>query len=459
MRKQKLRITFLLAGVLVLVPAVKVDASSLSTTLRITHPITGHAVGINSSKPVGRTMSRDGRITVFESTSGQLTADDRNASADIFAYDRITNKLELISRTPSGGPADGRSELPSVSADGRYVAFASYAQNLLPSGAATCLCRNLFVADRQTKQITWVNRNTLGLRIDAEPTLPWINRPIISGDGRTVAFVTRNPVNPDDTQSDPDVVVRDIMSNVTRPVSLDTQGNLAPDGAHDPSLSYDGRYVVFTTFSSLVPNDDNNTSDVYIRDMQLARTTLISWSKHHFSPNRASFEPLISTNGRYVVYVSRATNIVDDDTNEANDIFLYSLETGQTKRVNVSNRGQQANGESFQADISSDGRYVTYLSAASNLVLGDTAATYDIFLFYRDYGVTRRVNRASHDGAIADGASFTPSISADGKAITFKSTATNLTPLGTATRDQLYLTYNPVVDIPYYDSYDRFEIY
>lgn len=459
MKKQSLKIT-ILTLIALLLPTSMVGASSLSTTVRITEPITGHAVGIASGKPVGRTISQDGRITVFESNSGQLTPEDQNYTADIFAYDRVTKKIELVSRTPTGAPANGRSELPSVSADGRFVAFASYAQNLLPAGTPSCDCRNLFVVDRQTKQVTLVNRNTLGLRIDAEPTFPWINRPMISGDGRTVAFVTRNPGNPNDTENDPDVVVRDIMAQVTRPASLDTQGNMTPEGAHDPSLSHDGRYAVFTTFSALSTDDTNQTVDVYLRDMQLMRTTLISRAHTGYqAPNRASTEPLISADGRYVIYLSRATNIVEHDTNNANDVFLYDTHSGQTKRVSVSTRGLQADADSYQADISSDGRYVTYMSAASNLVLGDVSTTYDVFLHYRDFGVTRRVNRASHDGVVADAASFTPSISGDGKAIAFKSYATNLAPLGTATRDQLYMTYNPVVHIPYYDPYDILELY
>ena len=141
--------------------------------------------------------------------------------------------------------------------------------------------------------------------------------------------------------------------------------------------------------------------------------------------NNVSFGPSISADGRYVSYTSAASNLVSGDTNGTSDVFVYDRTTQTTQRISVGVGGAEANGESFNSSISADGRYVSYISAASNLVSGDTNGTYDVFVYDRTTQTTQRVN-IGFGGVEANNSSFNPRISADGTCISYTSYATNL---------------------------------
>ena len=154
-------------------------------------------------------------------------------------------------------------------------------------------------------------------------------------------------------------------------------------------------------------------------------TTRVSVASDGTQSNNSSYNPSISANGRYVAFESEATNLVRGDTNNFRDIFVHDRQTGQTTRVSVASDGTQANGHSYDPSISADGRYVAFASLANNLVSGDTNDQQDIFVHDRQTGQTTRVSVAS-DGTQASGHSFNPSISADGRYVAFVSSASNL---------------------------------
>jgi len=191
------------------------------------------------------------------------------------------------------------------------------------------------------------------------------------------------------------------------------------------ALSADGRYSVFwSNASNLAPQDTNHTADIFLHDAITGSTTLISKSSAGSQGDDNSYAPSISADGRYVVFQSDADNLVAGDTNGASDIFVRDLQTGVTTLVSVTGVGGMANGDSLAPSISADGRYVAFESAADNLVSGDVNGAVDIFVRDLETGTTTLVSSTSVSQG--NGASIAPVISADGKSVVFQSAATNL---------------------------------
>lgn len=213
-------------------------------------------------------------------------------------------------------------------------------------------------------------------------------------------------------------------------VNLTSTGGEATDGvAWTPSASADGRYVVFTTNATMIPADTNSDFDIYLRDRVAGTTTCVSVSTTG-SPAGQSYNPVISADGNFVAFESYANSLVAGDTNASNDVFVRDLVNGTTARVSVSSLGVQAeNGsDSSQTSISEDGRFVVFASSAGNLVADDTNGFDDIFLHDRIDGTTRRINFGPAPGlAEANGNSSSPYLSGDGSTVVFRSFATTLT--------------------------------
>lgn len=199
-----------------------------------------------------------------------------------------------------------------------------------------------------------------------------------------------------------------------------------PAGTSYSSSEDDKRYVVFESAEpDVVKDDTNRMTDVFVYDQQTRQTIRVSVSRTGAQANGGSFAPVVSRNGRVVVFESLATNLVPEDTNRQRDIFVHDRETGETTRISVNSQGAQANNFSQAARLSEDGRYVGFESLASNLVPSDTNGVIDVFVHDRQTKRTTRVSVAS-DGAQANSLSVNPSMSADGRQITFESFATNL---------------------------------
>ena len=152
-----------------------------------------------------------------------------------------------------------------------------------------------------------------------------------------------------------------------------------------PAISAHGRFVAFESdAANLEPNDTNGVSDVFVRDRQTGRTTRVSVGAGGAQGNRYSGVGGISADGRYVAFRSYASNLVADDTNGEQDVFVHDRQTGRTTRVSVTARGAQAaGGNSANPAISADGRHVAFNSHAANLVRRDTHAAFDIFVATR----------------------------------------------------------------------------
>lgn len=212
----------------------------------------------------------------------------------------------------------------------------------------------------------------------------------------------------------------------TTRVSMDSNGNEANGYSDWPSVSGDGSVIAFRSdASNLVANDFNGQSDIFVHDLQNGQISRVSVDSAGSEANGFSFEPAISADGRYVAFQSDASNLVVNDFNGQSDIFVHDRTTGQTNRVSVSSTGDEANGFSFQPAISADGRFVAFQSNASNLVTGDFNGYSDIFVHDRESGQTTRVS-VDGTGSEADSYSYQPSISANGQLVAFHSDASNL---------------------------------
>ena len=251
--------------------------------------------------------------------------------------------------------------------------------------------------------------------------------PSVSGDGRYVAFESEaTTLVAGDTNGVLDVFLRDLGGGTTTRVSVASDGTPGDGRSFNPSMSGDGRFVAFgSEAANLVPGDTNATEDVFVRESATGRTTLVSVASDDTPGDGRSFSPSVSGDGRFVAFASFATNLVPGDTNEALDVFVHDLTSGSTDRVSVASDGTQADGLTFSPAISADGRFVAFKSEATNLVAGDTNGADDVFVHDR---TTRRTMRVSVDtaGRQADGASVGPSITADGRFVAFSSSATNL---------------------------------
>jgi Tol biopolymer transport system component len=216
----------------------------------------------------------------------------------------------------------------------------------------------------------------------------------------------------------------------TKRSSLSSSGAQGNGYSVSPGMSPDGRLVVFTSASSnLVSGDTNGQPDIFVRDRQTHKTTRVSVSSSGAQGDGISsaYPPTISSDGRYVTFTSDATNLVTGDTNGAPDVFVRDLKLHKTKRVSVSATGAQGDGLSEGSIISGDGGSVIFGSGATNLVAGDTNGQQDAFVRNLKTHTTTRVS-VSSTGTQANGVSYNMTISADGHVVGFTSDASNLVP-------------------------------
>ena len=256
--------------------------------------------------------------------------------AAILVYAQVQQKRGQTSRvsvSSSGAQANDLSRSPTISASGRYVAFSSDAHNLVDGD--TIYQHSVFLHDRQTGQTSLISVSSSGV-----------------------------------------------------------QGNGA---SYNSSITADGRYVAFHSYATnLVPGDTNGVADAFVHDRQTGQTTRVSVSSTGEQGDLNSLSPSISADGRYVAYSSWSSNLVEGESNDRMDVFVYDRQTGRPSRISVSSGGEPGNGNSEMPSISADGRFVAFHSIASNLVEGDTNDKYDEFVHDRQTGQTTRASVSSN---------------------------------------------------------------
>jgi Tol biopolymer transport system component len=374
-------------------------------------------------------ISDDGRYVAFDSFASNLAAGA--VDGGVFVRDTRARTTAAAS-VRANGTVDDLADSPAISGDGRFVAFVSDDKDIVPGGNDNYF--QVFLRDRTTGVTTRVSTKTNGNQASDESGLP-----SLSGDGRYIAFESDSPgLVAGDTNDWTDAFVRDRVTNTTKRVSLTSTGAEADVGGGEPSISTNGQVVAFSSSDLLTPADTNIVGDIYVRSTAANTTTLVSLATNGTIANGASSAPRISGNGRVVAFTSMATNLDGIvDTNDATDVFVRDLVAGTTQRVSVSSTGGLALGAASHPTISSNGRFITYESTAANAVVGDTNGVADVFVFDRNNGQTSRVSTDQSGTQLPLGGTR-PVISADGRIVAF-ATASPITGLAPAAFGQLYV--------------------
>jgi Tol biopolymer transport system component len=375
----------------------------------------------NSENP---TLSHTGRFIAFHSNAPGLVPGDTGNKLDVFVRDRALGTLERVSLSSAGVIPNAHCDFPSISADGRYVVFRSSANNLDP--VDDDVAQDIYLHDRHAGTTTLMSKASDGSAVSFGHS----SYPEISADGVYVAFESQNiKLVSDDSNGMVDIFVHNRITGITERVNLMNVSppppnvNQATAHSYYASISGDGRYVAFASEAlNLVTADTNGRMDVFVRDRLLNTTKRISVSSAGVQGDDNSSLPALSADGTVIAFESTASNLVAGDTNGTNDVFVHHLATGVTERVSVSSAGVQGNLFSQNADVSHDGRYVTFNSGASNLVAGDTNGEGDIFVHDRVTHVTTLAS-LSTAGLQGDDTSQVPAISGDGRVVGWESTA------------------------------------
>jgi Tol biopolymer transport system component len=373
--------------------------------------------------PPSASVSADGRFVAFASYA-RLAPADTNGSRDIYVLDRTSRRVTVEIPPADGRAPTGDGGFPGISGDGRYVVFELTRE---ADGRRPFPHTEVILRDRWTGTTRIVSAGATGEAPDG-----WSRNPAISADGRIVVFgsvATNVAAGSDANGAGEDVHVFDVATGSVRRVSLDNASGQAPVGASfTPSVSADGRYVAFT---STAPLDGDRAArrlpQVYVRDRQLNVTMRASAAAASGLPNGASSHPAISGDGRYVAFVSDATNLVPGDRNRAADVFLYDTHLGTTTLVSRSANGGAANGASGNPAIARDGRFVAFQSEASDLICArrcpapseDINLVWDVFVLDRQTGQMTCVSTDPAEGWMES--SRGPAIDAAGRVLAFSS--------------------------------------
>lgn len=391
-------------------------------------------------------ISDDGGIAAFRSNAANLVADDTNDWTDVFVRDLAAGTTIRVSLQPDGSETPAYSRLPSVSDDGGIVAF----EGRVATSGVTLTA--VYDATAGTVE------HLLPREVNGGPGTPVTARlqPAVSGDGRFVAFHSKSTfqgaypasVRPpdDDNNVTFDVFVFDISSDPRPPlerVSRDSSGDEGRGDSASATLSDDGSAVAFHSYADdLVADDLNGSEDVFVRFRDAGVTLMASRTPSGTPGNGDSLRPFVSGDGNFVAFRSQASDLVAGDTNGHWDIFVRDLTTDTTERISVASDGTQADHDSFEPGLSDDGRFVVFRSMAANLVPGDANARADVFVHDRDTGATARVSKPVTGES--DGHSYSPVISGDGAWIAFESDATNLVAEDTNDARDIFRAPNPL---------------
>lgn len=342
----------------------------------------------------------------------------------------------LISKDSNSQPGNNYSNQASISGDGSYIAFKSEASSLLNGDNNDV--SDIFRHDRLTGTTVLVSKADNGAAADEESS-----NPSISQNGRYVVFESASDLlSINDSNLSSDVYLRDLDAGLTRLVSVTPYSNSGNGSSANAEVNSDGRYVAFSSDAdNLVLGDDNQTTDIFLRDTVAKTTTRLSVNAAGVTGNGISSHAAVSDNGQFVAFVSYADNLVVGDINDTADVFLYNRTTATLQLVSLNSNNVQGNLDSGSfggIDVSDDGRHVVFHSNASNLIENDSNGTLDIFLKDLDSGEIILLSR-NNSGEQSNSDSSEPSISKDGRYVAFRSSATNLVTGATTNSARIYV--------------------
>lgn len=428
----------LIALIVTLVLTVTASATPAGTIMLVSDPATGIQLDGWGNSP----MTADGRYVVFTTGTVPALSIEDPTDSDVIIKDLETGDSASVVTDSNANSGNGWGGDAAISVDGHFVVFLSSASNLVPDDTYGKI--DVFVKDTFTGATTRVSTASGGLEAHGHSSSPQI-----SGDGRYVVFTSAaDNLVPGDTNNVNDVFVKDLQLGTTSRVSVSATGQEGDRLSDSAAVSFDGHFIAFKSeATNLVTGDTNNTDDIFLRDMRTGTLRRVNTASDGSEANNAGFgwlhRPSMSADGRYIAFDSFSTNLVPDDSNNTDDIFLKDTLTGHLSRISTAADGTEANGFwcPDSAPMSADGTYVVFKSCASNLVPGDNNGWSDIFIKDVSSGAITRAS-VSATGVEADGESGSAAISADGRFVTFLSVATNLVPEDTGGVSQIYRTRN-----------------
>jgi Tol biopolymer transport system component len=388
-------------------------------------------------------LSADGNLVVFESLADNLVPGDTNGKRDIFLRDRVAQTTRRISVDSSGAEANGDSFNPEVSGDGRFVVFRSFASNLTSWGAGGH--SHIFVHELATGVTTHESRSAtaIGDGDSVEPHLSADGRFVV------FASLAKNLVT-GDTNNYSDVFLRDRIADSIVRVSVEPNGKQGVYASIYPSISGNGSHVAFATpLAYGDPNDTVDHMDVVIRDLATGTYTSVSVATYGTYGNDDSIKPVVSNDGTRVLFLSKASNFIPGDTAyRSEDAFVRDLVAGTTSAVNVDSDGrffdEQSNAHLWHATLSSDGRCAAF-DTILPILPDDAWDGIDVYLRDLETPLTTRQSLA-FDLSPGDGDSTEGALDFDGSSVAFASLATNLVPGGTDGQKLIFVRDRPMAD-------------
>jgi Tol biopolymer transport system component len=423
----KNRIRTLLAAGIVLLALAPSAASAAAYTERIS--VTSSELEATGGDSLDAAISTDGAFVAFSSAATDLVPSDTNGNADIFVRDRANGTTERVSIDSSEAQATGGDSLyPSISADGRFVAFSSEATNLVSGDSNTTA--DIFVRDRTNGTTERVSVDSS----EAEATQGNSEQSSMSADGRYIAFESfAVDLVPGDTGGLQDIFVRDRTSGTTERVSVSSAEEQGVGGGNSgPSISADGNLVAFATGTTnlVTPDANANVADIVVRNRSAGTTELVHLSSNEVQGNFQSLgAPAFSGDGRYVAFQSSADNLVPGDDNPGDNLFLRDMQLGTTEIVSLNDAEElPLGGGGGNPSVSTDGRFVAFETPAYNLVAGDDNGKSDIFVRDRLLGTIERssVTTSGEQSSNQSPGSYNPSINGDGGVVVFDAIAPDL---------------------------------
>ncbi|MDH5259066.1 MAG: hypothetical protein OEX07_13715, partial [Gammaproteobacteria bacterium] len=387
--------------------------------LNTTHAATTTLISVNGSVYTDKSsnnpsLNYDGSKIVFVSQSGKLVG-DTNSQSNVYLKNRNTNTLKRISlsKNSTTQAANKASYGPDISADGNKIVFYSLATDIVSSD--TNGKTDVFLHDLTTGKSQLVSVTQSGVQGNAEST-----EAQISDDGNFVAFssasTTLTGIN---TNNKRHIYVKNLSTQSLEIVSVNNAGEAGDQDSFSPSISGDGRYI---TFVSIANNFDSHSAsgqyDIYLHDRQNGVTERISFGDTGVVSNSHSSLPSISADGRYISYMSLASNLASNDTDNTMDIFVYDRETGNVEKATTT---ATTSGPSYSPKISSNGRFVAFYSSAFNLVSDDNNGRDDFFVYDRYLKTTELLSISATGAQTSKNVDSVVAISGDGKITAFAS--------------------------------------
>lgn len=378
-------------------------------------------------------ISANGRFVAFQSSATNLVAGDTNGVADVFVTDRKTGKTTRVSVSSGGGQATGYSLSCEISDNGRFVVFESNAADLVTGDTNGFI--DVFLHDRKKNKTVRISRGTGGAEPDAD-----CRSPAISGNGRFVLFdSSATNLVAGDSNGTLDVFRFDTKTKKMLRLSVHTSGAESNGLATKPQSSKNGRYVVFhSDATNLIDTDGNGNWDVFLHDCRKRRTTRVASGLFGAEPDDDNTFASISGNGRFIGFASRATNLVPGISNTQRNAYLFDRRSGRLTRI--SKGLGVVDGDSSLNGLSSTGRYAVFHSDSTNLVGTDANASRDVFLWDSKTGTNALISVGP--GMVQGDDDSGGAVVAGKKArfIVYQSDATNLVAGDSNAREDIFIT-------------------